>query len=108
MKTTEATEVAPQRHDKDTYYLSDYQKVFNEFSKGTLTMMQITVNTSIPTQYICRYVGMFREKELIQIHHLGKCPITGENGVQFLTTNPALFRTIPKQLDIFEEVGVPC
>ena len=89
---------------KGTKHLADYKIVFNEFASDILTMMQVTIRTKIPTQYICQYVKMMREKELIQIHHYGRCPITGyrgKKGVQFLTTNPSLFRPTPKQLNIF-------
>lgn len=88
--------------DKDKHYTTDYQKVYDEFSSGILTMIQVTVNTRIPTQYICRYVGMFKKMGLIQIHHIGRCPVTGMDGVQFLTCNASLFRSLPKQFDLFE------
>ena len=89
---------------KGTDNIPDYQKVYNSFLTGIKTMMQVTVITSIPTQYICRYVAMFRKKELIQIHHLGRCPITGEDNVQLLTADVRLFKSnpMPKQFDLFD------
>jgi hypothetical protein len=87
---------------KDTKHLSDFQRVFGAFFSTPRTMMEVTISTGIPTQYICWYVGSLRKKDEIQIAGYGRCPITGENDVQFLTTNPALFRKIPKQLNLFD------
>ena len=89
---------------KGNKHLADYKIVFNEFAKDVLTMMQATVITGIPTQYICQYVRMMRERDLIQVHHYGRCPITGyrgKRGVQFLTCDPSKFRSMPTQLNVF-------
>ncbi|MDR1584037.1 MAG: hypothetical protein LBS55_12435 [Prevotellaceae bacterium] len=83
---------------------SDLQIIEAVFSPEPMTMMQATVLTGIPTQYVCRYVGRLRGEGAIQVYRKDKCPVTGWDGVQFLTTNPALFRAIPKQLSIqFDE-----
>jgi hypothetical protein len=90
-----------EQHNKGTKRISDYQIVFNEFAKEPQTMMQVTFNTGIPTQYICWHVREMRQKEVLQTYRLGRCPKTGEDGVQFLTTDPALLKSIPKQLSLF-------
>jgi predicted transcriptional regulator len=96
----------PEHSGKDRMKKSDAQIIEEVFSPEPRTMMQATVITGIPTQYVCRYVGRLRKEGAIQVYRRGKCPITGWNGVQFLTTNPALFRAIPKQLNIpFDEQG---
>ena len=96
-----ATEAAqPESRDKDRQNLSDYRIILNEFSSRPQTMMEVTVKTCIPTQYICRYVGMLRDKGLIQIYRFAKCPVTGEQGVQHLTADPSLFKPMPKQLKL--------
>jgi hypothetical protein len=100
---TTTTRVAAQNSEyKDTKRLSDLQTVFNCFFPEPRTMMQVSILTYIPTQYVCWYVRHLRMNGNIQIVRYGRCPQTGYDGVQFLTTNPDLFRKMPKQLNLFE------
>lgn len=61
------------------------------FMERPKTMMEVSVETGILRANICRYVAEMHRALQIQVHHYGIDPITKASGVQFLTTDPALF-----------------
>jgi hypothetical protein len=87
---------------KGTKHLSDYQICVNEFAMRPRTMFELEIETGIPRPYICWYVRAMRKRGIIQVAKLGRCPISREGGVMFLTTNPKLFRPDVKCPTLFD------
>ena len=106
MKTTKAAEADHEIniHDKDTKHLADYKKVFEYFSQKPATMFQCEVDTGIPRPYICWYIRSLRKNKNVQILRRGICPISKWKGVQFITTDKALFETKVKEPSLFDEL----
>ena len=109
-KKTKATEetVAPIKSVtltsgcKFTTKISDCQKVHDYFLKNPATMFQCEVDTGCPRPYVCWYVRSMRQNGDIQIFKYGRCPISGCDGVQYLTTNKSLFKEGIKQPNLFD------
>jgi len=69
---------------------------------NTATMKEVLIGTGIIRENICRHIDALRDLGQVCKIKEGKCPITGQNGVGFYTTNPALFIESP-QLDLFKK-----
>jgi hypothetical protein len=103
-KATEAAVNSFETQHKGTKHLADYKKVHEYFIKKPATMFECEYATGIPRPYICWYVRGMRKRGDIQIAKLGRCPISKWNGVQFLTTNRALFNSGVKEPSLFDEL----
>jgi hypothetical protein len=90
--------------NKDTKHLADCKKVHEYFMKKTATMFQCEIDTGIPRPYVCWYVRSMRVNGDIQIAKYGRCPISGYDGVQFLTTDKSIFKPEIKQPFLFDEL----
>lgn len=73
---------------------------FEGFFKAPATMLQVAKSTDIERANICRYVASLRNQGSIAFVKKGYCPIT-KHMAGYYTTNPVLFPTIPKQLNLF-------
>ena len=79
---------APQHNQN--YKDNEIQRVYDYLQRETATVTLAAVALNIYRTNLCR-----RKRTLQKAGHLievkkGYCPITKRNGVQFLTTNPAL------------------
>jgi hypothetical protein len=45
----------------------------------------------VQTSNVCRLVDEWIRQGKAAIHHVGRCPFSNENGVEFITTDRALF-----------------
>ena len=79
---------------KDKHYQTQMQVVFDALLKQPKTMLMVEVETGIMRSNITRYVAKWKKQDCIKIVRLGICPISKSTGVQFLTTNPELFKSI--------------
>ena len=79
---------------KDKHYQTQMQVVFDALLKQPKTMLMVEVETGIMRSNITRYVAKWKKQDCIKIVRFGICPISKSTGVQFLTTNPELFKSI--------------
>ena len=91
-------------YGKDNHSVSQYKTVYEYFKRNPATMFQCEVATGIPRPYVCWYIRNMRKREIIQIYRLGRCPVSKWKGVQFLTSDEALFKTKVKEPSIFDEL----
>lgn len=84
---------------KDSKFNTQFLTIREYFKIKTASRFMAAIETDIPIQNICRYVGMLNKSNSIAVVKKDKCRISGEI-VEFLTTDPALF---PKsnQLKLF-------
>ena len=82
------------RQGKDKHYQTQMQVVFDALLKQPKTMLMVEVETGIMRSNITRYVAKWKKQDCIKIVRFGICPISKSTGVQFLTTNPELFKSI--------------
>jgi hypothetical protein len=106
MKTKEKATItaAELTQHKDTKHLADYKKVYEYFKQRPATMFQCEIDTGIPRPYVCWYVRSLRKNKDIQIVKLGRCPVSKYKGVQYLTTDRTLFKSVIKQPSLFDEL----
>ena len=71
---------------------SDDQIFFDFFSSHTTTVYDFEKQAGISRSDGCRYKRKFEKMGLLQVLYLGKCPVSGEHGVQFLTTDTTKFK----------------
>jgi hypothetical protein len=71
--------------------INQLQRVYSTLFARPMTMYEVALITGIERANVCRYVAELRKSNSIAVVRLGICPITRHDGVQFLTTNPALF-----------------
>jgi hypothetical protein len=102
-KAPERANIFAKPDDKDMKHLTDSQTVLEYFRQKPATMFQCEIDTGIPRPYICWYVRKLRKNGDIQIFRHGRCPISKWEGVQFLTTDNALFKSQIKQPSLFDE-----
>ena len=69
---------------------------------NTATMKEVFIGTGIIREHVCRHIAALKDLNQVCKISEGKCPVTGQDGVGFYTTNPELFITSP-QLDLFKE-----
>ena len=93
----------PETHSKDTKHVADIQRVLEFFQRKPATMFMCEITTGIPRPYVCWYVRHLRKQESIKIASYGRCPVSKYDGVQFLTTNKALFPELEKKYPLFDE-----
>lgn len=87
---------------KDTKFLTESQATFDILYHGKpMTRYEIAKELGIERANICRYVGQMLKDGIMQVHHVGVCPISHYPNVQFLTSNPALFPK-ERQLSLFD------
>ena len=79
---------------KDKHYQTQMQVVFDALLKQPKTMLMVEVETGIMRSNITRYVAKWKKQDCIKIVRFGICPISKSTGVQFLTTNPELIKSI--------------
>lgn len=79
---------------KDNHFQAQMKRVYLSFHKQPKTMLMVSVETGILRANICRYVAKWQKLNCIEIVRKGICPISKSTGVQFLTTNPELFKSI--------------
>lgn len=79
------------RESKDKQIKGETHRAYRSFTERPKTMWEVAISENIERPNICRYVGKWKKSNKIGVAKLGKCPISKENGVQFLTTNPDLF-----------------
>jgi hypothetical protein len=76
---------------KDTKKLSEAERFFEFFKANTTTVFACEKALGISRANGCRYKKHFESLGLLKVAKMGRCPITGVDGVQFITTNSALF-----------------
>ena len=79
---------------KDKHFQAQMERVFLALYKQPKTMLMVEVETGIMRSNITRYVAKWKKQDCIKIVRFGICPISKSTGVQFLTTNPELFKSI--------------
>ena len=93
-------EVSLETQHKDSYF-SQIQQVQISFFSSPATMMMVEKRCGVRREGICRYVKTMKKENAIWIVNVGRCPITGHNKVQYLTTNPQFVENQPQQLTLF-------
>jgi hypothetical protein len=82
-------------------FRDEYRKRFFEYLQThTTTVATVSEETLIPHKYLCQVKASLESKELLQVVSFRKCPTTGSSNVQFVTTNPKLFKS-SDQLKLF-------
>ena len=89
IKHLNTPKISLNRQHKDSDYLPQIQRVSKAFFEKPKTTLQVSFETGIYRANICRYVGKWKQSNHVAVARIGVCPISKENGVQFLTTNPA-------------------
>ena len=79
---------------KGNHFQAQMKRVFTALYRQPKTMLMVEVETGIMRSNITRYVAKWKKQDCIKIVRLGICPISKSTGVQFLTTNPELFKSI--------------
>ena len=79
---------------KDKHFQAQMKRVFTALYRQPKTMLMVEVETGIMRSNITRYVAKWKKQDCIKIVRFGICPISKSTGVQFLTTNPELFKSI--------------
>lgn len=85
-------------------FQNEYRKRFYEYlKKHTTTVATVSKVTNIPHKYLCECKAFYENKGLLKIITLGRCPTTGSNNVQFVSTKPDEFEriTYSNQLKLF-------
>ncbi len=67
---------------------------FEFFSTRTTTVYDFEKCTGISRANGCQYKRKLERAGKLQIVRLGVCPVSGANGVQYVTTNPKKFRPV--------------
>jgi hypothetical protein len=85
--------------NKGEVWLSQKEKVFRALYRQPQTRLQVSKETGVPLQNICRYIRDFRKSEAVMIITRDVCPVSGMKS-EILSTNPA-YRT-GHQIKMFE------
>lgn len=64
-----------------------YRRLLIETSKEPTTAATIAKRTGLTHKYICQLKRSLEKQKCIEVIGLGRCPTTGSNGVQFLSSN---------------------
>jgi hypothetical protein len=73
-------------------FQNEYRNRFFEYLKqSTTTVATVSKATEIPHKYLCECKAHYENRGLLKVVAFGKCPTTGSNNVQFVTTNTLLF-----------------
>lgn len=94
-------------HYVKSVFQNEYRKRFYNYLKlHTTTAATVSKATQIPHKYLCECKAYFEKRKLLKVVFMGRCPTTGSNNVQFISTNPQTWgNTNPmeqNQLDLFE------
>ena len=81
----------PERHDKDTYFKAQMQRVFSALYREPKTMLMVSIETGVLRANICRYVAKWRKQDNIKEVKKGICNIS-KHRAGFYTTNPELVK----------------
>lgn len=101
-KVASSTTNLHQDRGKDSKFLTESQATFDILHHGKpMTRYEIAKALGVERANICRYVGHMLKDGIVQVHHVGVCPISHYPNVQFLTSNPALFPK-ERQLSLFD------
>ncbi len=73
-------------------------RFFNYLQEHTTTCATVSKHTKIPQKYLCECKDYLEKKGLLEVVSLDKCPTTGSNRVQFLSTNPQVWQNPEKHL----------
>lgn len=52
-------------------------RTFLAFEHKPKTMMQVSLETGIERANVCRYMAYLKKHHMVELSHVGKCPITG-------------------------------
>lgn len=78
---------------------SQARVIFELMHGEPLTRLQAARMAGLVQQAnVCRLVDDWIREGKAAIHHIGKCPVTGSDGVEFITTNRALFPKLEPDL----------
>ncbi len=89
-------------------FQDEYRNRFYEYlNHHTTTVASVFKATGIPEKYLCQCKAYYESRNLLKVVTIGRCPTTGSNNVQFLTTNENLLKTIKgfnpdNQLSLFK------
>tara|TARA_R110002033_G_C3895715_1_gene239398 strand:+ start:4295 stop:4717 length:423 start_codon:yes stop_codon:yes gene_type:complete len=76
-------------------FQDEYRNRFYEYLKHhTTTVASVFKATGIPEKYLCQCKAYYESKKLLKVVAIGRCPATGSNNVQFLTTNENLLSSL--------------
>lgn len=78
------------------------KRFYKYLLKYPSTCTQVSTALQIPQKCCTRYKRQLESLRLLAVVKLVKCPITGEHGVQLLTTDEKLFPNRPKQLPLWK------
>lgn len=93
---SEFSEVIEHKTIAQSFEVSNYQGIFKQDAIRRIiestaiepkTASTIEVHTGINQKYICRLKAQLVKEKRLFVAHLGKCPTTLSNNVQFLTSN---------------------
>jgi hypothetical protein len=88
---------------KSTTKLQQLQKFYEYLKTNTATCTQVAIAIGIPQKNLTRYKSKLQKSNDLQVIKNIRCPSTGINNVQLLTTNKELFVTkINYQLNLFD------
>ncbi|WP_305952758.1 hypothetical protein [Emticicia oligotrophica] len=93
-----------QRKSENIHRKTD-EFIFYEFFLTHITSVyDFEKQTGISRADGCRYKAKFEKLGLLQIVHLGVCPISGEKNVQMITTNNQWFKKfVEQQTNLFSQ-----
>ena len=63
-----------------------YENKFLESLHEPKTAANVSLITGIPRHYLCQLKRRLEKEGVIKISHLDRCPVSGSNNVQYLTT----------------------
>lgn len=71
---------------------SQARVIYNLMQREPLTRLQAARMARLVQQAnVCRLVDDWIREGKAAVHHIGRCPVTGSDGVEFITTNRAKF-----------------
>jgi hypothetical protein len=62
-------------------------RFYNYLKKHTTTIATVSKVTEIPHKYLCEVKAYYEKRKLLKVVMFGRCPTTGSNNVQFVSTN---------------------
>jgi hypothetical protein len=80
---------------------NDKARFYKHLLDNPCTCTQAALALQVPQKSCTRYKRQLEELGILAVIKLVRCPITGFNHVQLLTTDKALFPEQPKQLDLW-------
>ncbi|TYB80335.1 hypothetical protein ES676_01320 [Bizionia saleffrena] len=71
----------------NVFRLEYRNRFYNYLKKHTTTVATVSKITGIPHKYLCEVKSYCEKRKLLKVVMVGKCPTTGSNNVQFVSTN---------------------